>query len=454
MATNQPLSPEAMDFAPGLLAIQESPPARLPRTVMYIVLALFAIMLAWAVFGKLDIITSAEGRLVPQSYVKIVQPAEGGIVQEILVTEGQQVRAGQVLIRMDGREARADESTLRNQLAVRALQLRRIDAELGGKALVRQADDSVELFNEVDAQYRDHRAANQDALGQAREALAKAQHDSEAGREVLAKLEEVTPILKQQSDAYADMGRDGYVPQLVMRDKQREYLEKARDLRSQRAAVAALDAAVDVARKQLAEITSKYRSDLQAERVEIEGQYRKLEQDWAKQERRTGLLELRAPQDGVAKDLATHTIGTVVSPGTVLLSLVPSRESLVAEVMVRNDDVGFIHPHQKVKLKLATFPFQKYGMLDGEVQTVAPDTGENGEAAGGANNKAHTDRAAGQVYRAIVAVKRQALVADGVSHPLVAGMQVIAEINQGQRTVMEYLLSPLRKTVQESGRER
>src|ERR1035441_1558682 len=94
------LSPDALDFAPGLLSIQESPPARLPRVVMYVVGTLFLILVCWAIFGKLDIVASAEGRLVPQSYVKIVQPADGGIVQEILVKEGQRVDAGQVLMRM------------------------------------------------------------------------------------------------------------------------------------------------------------------------------------------------------------------------------------------------------------------------------------------------------------------------------------------------------------------
>ena len=87
------LHKDALDFAPGLLAIQERPPARLPRTLMYSVLALFLILLTWSIFGKLDIIASAEGRLVPQSYVKIVQPADAGIVQEILVKEGESVKA-------------------------------------------------------------------------------------------------------------------------------------------------------------------------------------------------------------------------------------------------------------------------------------------------------------------------------------------------------------------------
>lgn len=447
------LSPAALDFAPGLLAIQESPPARLPRVVLYAVGTLFAILLLWATLGQLDIIASAEGRLVPQTYVKIVQPADAGIVQEILVKEGEAVQAGQVLMRMDTRLAQADQKTIETELALRSLQLRRIDAELAGRPLLRQGDDPDDLFRQIEAQYRDRRLSYQDALGQAQEALKKAQRDSEAGREVLSKLKEVTPILKSQADAYADLGKDGYAAQVMVRDKQREYLEKARDLRAQQETVASLAAAVAQASKQVSQITSRYRSDLQNERVEAEGQYRKLQQDEVKQEHKTGLLELKASQSGIVKDLATHTVGTVVAPGTVVLSLVPENEPLVAEVMVKNDDVGFVFPQQPVKVKLLAYPFEKYGMLEGEVIHVGPD------ASDGANPSAAKDAGKEPVppqltYKALVALKTQTLEAQGESFKLVPGMQVVAEIHQGRRTVLEYLLSPVQKTLHDSGRER
>lgn len=447
------LSPDALDFAPSLLAIQESPPARLPRVVMYAVGMLFTILLLWAIFGKLDIIASAEGRLVPQTYVKIVQPADAGIVQEILVKENETVKAGQVLMRMDTRIAKADEKSIATELALRALQLRRIDAELAGKPLTRQPADPAELYSQIDAQYHDRRLAYQDAQGQAQEALRKTQRDYDAGKEVLAKLREVTPILKAQSDAYTDMGKDGYAAQVQVRDKQREYLEKSRDLRAQEETVASLAAAVSQASKQLNQITSKYRSDLQNERVEAVGQHSKLEQEQVKQEHKTGLLELKASQNGIVKDLVTHTIGTVVSPGTVLLSLVPESEPLVAEVMVNNDDVGFVYAQQKVKVKLAAYPFQKYGMLDGTVIHVGPDASEGDNSQ--KSNKDQKDKPAPQLgYKALIALQSQVLTAQGERLKLVPGMQVIAEINQGRRTVMEYLLSPVQKTLHDSGRER
>jgi HlyD family secretion protein len=181
-----------------------------------------------------------------------------------------------------------------------------------------------------------------------------------------------------------------------------------------------------------------------------------LQQELLKQTHKVELLELKAPQAGVVKDVATHTVGTVVSPGTVLLSVVPENEPLVAEVRIKNDDVGFVFPQQAVKLKLAAYPFEKYGLLEGAVIQVGPDADEGTAQQQGTNNKDggrdHGQNATG--YKALIALKSQGLDAQGGHYKTVAGMQVVAEIHQGQRTVMEYLLSPVRKTLQESGRER
>lgn len=447
------LSPEALDFAPGLLSIQESPPARMPRALMYTVGVLFALLLVWAVFGKLNIYASAEGKLVPENYVKIVQPADAGIVQEILVKEGDRVKQGQVLMRMDPKVAQADTATIGGDLAIRSLQLRRIDAELTGRPLARNADDPDDLYRKAQAQYRDHRQAYLDSLGQAQQQLNKAQGEYDAAVRELTKLKEITPLLKQQADAYAGLGSDGYAPRVTVEEKRREYLEKVNDLAAQESTVASLQAAVNQARKQLDQVTSKYRSDLQNERMDAEAQYRKLGQDWAKQEYKNGLLELKAPYDGVVKDLATHTPRTVVSPGTVLLSIVPDNEPLVAEVMVKNDDVGFVYPGQKVHVKLVPYSFEEYGMLDGEISRIdadSDDTSQQSQGQGRSRPQAQQQAS----YKVIVTLKKQSLEAEGKHYKLAPGMEVVAEINQGSRTVLQYLLSPVSKTLGESGHER
>lgn len=449
-----PLSPEALDFAPGLLAIQESPPARLPRAVMYAVTALFAILVALAFFGRLDITADANGRLIPKTHIKIVQPADGGIVEQILVKEGQTVKAGQVLMRMDATAARADAHTLQTELAAKSLQLRRIDAELAGRPMNRRRGDPPDMFRQVAAQYRDHRKSYEDQIGQAREALARARREYASGAQVLLKLREVTPILKAQAEAYAGLGKGGYAPKVQVRDKERLYLEKAQDLRAQQDTVAGLAAAEREAAQELARIGAKYRSDLQNERVTAAAQYSKLTQNWAKLAHKMGLLQLRAPRSGIVENIATHTVGTVVSPGTVLLTLVPENEPLVAEVMVKNDDVGFVYPHQKAKVKIAAYPFEEYGMLDGEVTYVGADASErNGQPSETSSNRASAGKSA-LSYKVLVALNSQTLAAQGKKFKLMPGMRVTVEINQGSRSVMEFLLSPVEKTLFDSGHER
>jgi HlyD family secretion protein len=433
--------------------IEQELPTPIGRLTLQVFAVLLVILLIWATIGKLDIIASAEGRLVPQTFVKIVQPADSGVVTGILVKEGQRVEAGQVLMRMDTKLSDADEKALRAELANKRLQLRRIDAELAGKPLLRNSGDPRDLFHQVYEQHKARRQNYLDTLGQERQVLRKAEHEFASAKEILSKLRQTTPILKNQAEAYADLGKDGYAGNLMVQDKQREYLERSQDLRAQESTVAGLDAAIGQSRKRIEQITSNYRSTLQNERVEAESQNQKIEQEWAKQQHKATFLELKAPQAGFVKDLATHTAGTVVSPGTILLTLVPENEPLMAEVQIKNDDVGFVHVRQSARIKLVAYPFQKYGMLEGKVVHLGADAQDSqAQNPKDANSK---DKPVNQpTYKALIDLKTQQLDAQGESLKLVPGMQVIAEINQGQRTVMEYLLSPVQKAFHESARER
>lgn len=183
-----------------------------------------------------------------------------------------------------------------------------------------------------------------------------------------------------------------------------------------------------------------------------EGEHTKVAGELTKLQHKASLLELRAPQAGVIKDLATHTIGTVVQPGTIMMTLVPQHEPLLAEVAVKNEEVGFVRPGLAVKVKLATYPFQKYGLLEGRVDHVSADSNAgdaNGQRQGGGAD------AQGMTYKAIISLGSQDFLApDGKKLHMTPGMLVTAEIHQGRRTVLEYLLSPMQRVAQEAARER
>ena len=281
------------DFAPALARIQAKSPAPLAGSVLKLLLAMLICLLAWATFGKLDIVAVAEGKLVPQSYLKIVQPTEQGIVKEILVREGEGVAAGQVLMRMDPVLAEADAKTLLVEHHAKRLALRRVDAQLSGASLKRHPDDPNEHFARVEAQYSANVSAHQSALAQERSVLEKASHDLAAAEEVRAKLVQVLPHYRAQEQAFEKLAKDGFAGRLMYTDKQRERIEREQDLKTQEFAIQSAHALIAQSEKKLAQISADYRRLLQTERVEVAAQLEKMRQELAKLEHRHKLLELQ-----------------------------------------------------------------------------------------------------------------------------------------------------------------
>jgi HlyD family secretion protein len=164
-------------------------------------------------------------------------------------------------------------------------------------------------------------------------------------------------------------------------------------------------------------------------------------------------MEIRAPHDGIVKDLTVHTLGAVVQAGSPLLQVVPTGDRLRAEALLANEDIGFVEIGQPVKLKLAAYPFQKFGMLDGRVVQISADAIGPNEAARTAGVSAMA--APAQTYRAVIELAEQGLrLPNGRYLDIAPGMVLTAEIHQGRRTVMEYLLSPVQRVAMEAGRER
>jgi membrane fusion protein, hemolysin D len=437
------------DFAPPLLRIRDKPAPPLAGWVLRLLVVMLVCLFAWAALGRLDIVAVADGKLVPSSYLKIVQPAEQGIVKEILVKEGQAVRAGEVLIRMDSVLAGADAKAVRADHDNKRLALRRIDAQLSGKPFVREKADPPSLALQVEAQHAANVRAYENALGQEQSLLEKARQDLAAAHATRAKLEQVLPHYVEQEKAFEKLTRDGFAGRIMYTDKRRERIEKEQDLRTQEFVIGSNRALIAQSEKKIAQISADYRRQLQTERVEAAAQLEKLAQELAKISHRNELLELRAPQAGIVKDLATHTAGTVAAPGTILMTIVPEGDRLVAEVWVSNQDVGFVRAGQPARLKLAAFQFQKYGMVDGTVAHVNADASE--APSPNLRQDIGRERPMGPLaFRALIELKEQQLL----SYPLQPGMQVAGEIHLGTRTVLEYVLSPVQKAFHEAARER
>lgn len=450
-ATPSVLSVQAHDFAPDLLTLQHSPPSRMPRGIVITLGLLVLGMVAWVCFAELDIVATAQGRLVPLSYIKVVQPAEAGVVSEILVKDGDIVKTGQVLLRLDARLSQSDLQAQSQDVAIKRLTLQRIAAELanvnseGSSAAIfspQAGMGSAALAGQVQAQYQARRQSFHDASGQELQNLEKARADYAAAEQVYGKLKQTVPIYEQSALAYEKLFKEGFVGEVAAAEKRRDWVEKSQDMKAQGASLLSLQATIEQSQRRLAGLRSNYLSQLENERMETQTQLARSAQELDKSTIRSGQLEIRATTEGVVKDLTVTSKNAVVQSGALLMNIVPQGEVLQAEVLLSNEDVGFVAVGQNAQVKIAAFPFTKYGLLTGKVIHVGADASDPKQ-----NN---SPQAAAQTYRALVQLDQQNLTSPGTGERLVlnSGMIATAEIHQGRRTVMEYLLSPCLRYVQ------
>jgi HlyD family secretion protein len=440
----------AADFSPRILNVVEQPPSPLPRVMLRLVGLLLIGLMVWAAIGELDIVARAEGKLIPQTRLKVVQPFEGGRIEKILVHEGQPVLAGQSLMIMDTHLSGADTQKLKTELASARLQMRRIEAELSTSNLKHQPGDDLEQFDTVFAQYQSHKKLYQTTLAEQEAVLEQIQRELDTENVVRNKLEDILPILQETEATYQKLGQDGYAAKLLVLEKQQARIEVENDLKAQGYVIKSLTARLREIQEKIRSIKSAYHQQLYDEKVSLSKNLAQLEQDYEKQQYRNTLMELKAPQDGVVMDLVTHTEGTVIPSGSVVMRLVPLNEPLNAEVFVTNKDVGFVIPGQTARIKLTSYQFQKYGMVDAHVERVSADATEKPEASGALQ----THQPQSLTYRTLLKLDKQQLERGGQTFGLRPGMHVTAEIKLGKRTVLEYLLSPIQKTLAEAGTER
>lgn len=432
------------DFSPRLLALQDAPPSPMPRAVLAILLTFLVIIFLWALIGQLDIVVRAQGKLLPVTRIKVVQPLEGGRVEKILVTEGARVEEGQVLLVMDTLFTDADTANLKSQMEEKSIQLRRIEAELSGDQFNESPGEGVAVFAKIRQQYAANVEALRLAIKEQQSVVKQAKQDKASANEILQKLRETLPLYRENEVALQKLAESGYVNRLSIIEKQKERIVAERDMHAQERAIESISERINGAIGRIDSLNASYRQNLFDERAEINKSLAQLEQEWIKQEHRNQLMELKAPQLGYVQELAIHTDGSVVPSGTVLMTIVPANEPLKAEVYLDNRDIGVVKKGQTAKVKLDAYEFQRYGLLDAKVDLISADSVAQQDSRSQTSVN----------YLAQLELVNQFLVRNGESFSLRPGMMVVAEIKVGTRSVMDYLLSPIQRAVSEAGTER
>src|SRR5580692_8932999 len=373
----KPRDREELEFLPAALEIVETPPSPLGRAIGATLIGLFVLALAWASLGHVDIVATAAGKIIPPGYSKVIQPFETGVVHAILVTNGQTVNAGDVLIELDSTINEGETNHLRGDLQSAQLDIARLRAALS------DTDDPVTAFHPPEgvnpalvamqrqflvAQVAEHRAKIAALDGQ------RAQKEAELGTiaATVDKLDAVIPTIEERVNIRKALNEYGNRLQYFeilqqLTESQQERLVQKSHLKEAKAAVAAII-------ETRGQTKAEYRRTIFGELAEAERKAAGLAADLSKAEQRTKLQQLTAPVSGIVQQLAVHTVGGVVTPAQSLAVIVPSDSQLEIEAIVNNHDIGFVHAGDQVEIKVDTFDFTRYGLLHGRVLNISSDS--------------------------------------------------------------------------------
>lgn len=452
---------QAWEFLPAVLEIEETPPSPVGRMVTWTIMAVCAAAFLWAAFSTIDIVAIAQGKIIPSSHSKVIQPLESGIIRAIHVQNGQEVQEGQVLIELDVTANSADHDRLVNELQAARLDVARLRAVLAGKETMQAppgADPTQlavqrQLLRDQLEEYQGHLAMAKLTIQQRQGALAATSAD-------IDRLKGIIPLTEERARSYQALWQKTYAARLQYLEAEKDRIERVQELAVQEHKRTQDSAALAEAQKQLETLKAEFKRVRLTELTAAETRVASLVQEVAKAHKRTQFQRLTAPINGVVQQLAVHTLGGVVTPAQPLLVIVPQAEPLEVEVWVENKDIGFVHIGQQVEIKVAAFPFTRYGTIPAQIRTLAREAtvaARDGSlpAAGRAlSADAGYPENSALVYAARVSLERTTIQVEGTPVALSPGMAVTAEIKTGTRRLLEYFLSPVLQAGQESARER
>lgn len=446
-----PGMPEAVRAGPGAVTsssrgrldeIAERHPIPDWRLPALLIAALLTAGGGWAAVARLDEVVVAEGEVVPRGQVKTVQHLEGGIIEELMVAEGDRVGEGQPLLALD---------LASTGINVEALQAQLDGLELRRARLMAEANDTIPDYPPGSGERRptvlaaeqrifeDRKAELESATTRAREQVRQRRLQVTELEARLAGLESSLRPAEERFALSESLLEDELTPRM-------EHLQIERDLEELRSGITQTRAALPRSRAALAEAVEREREAVLAFRRNASEELAETEVDVV---RRQELLntardqELRtiiaAPLEGFVQNMRYHTVGGVIRPGEPIMEIVPAYDKLLIEARVDPRDIGHIEVGLPATVKVSTYDYIRYGGLDGEITHIAAD--------------ANTDRMGRHWFRVVVETDRTALGESG-NLPITPGMIATIDVHTGTRSVLEYLVGPVLRMRHEAFRER
>ncbi len=465
---------DELAFRPAHLELIETPVSPLPRWSMRAIILFAFIALVWSIVGQLDVVAVAGGKTITSGRTRIIQPLEPSIVKAIYAKDGQHVEEGQVLVELDATTASAELqriqealNTVRLSLARNTALLNSIHWKLNPESKAPENKDNSKasyllttsqqmiIGNNPTLGDTPGIPENQKKTEQAlltsqyhsfisqidkQKLLIQQKHDEiQTVKSQITKVSRMLTLAKAKTSDYHKLYNKQYASKHEWLAQEQEKVSLQNDLFIQRNRLLELTSGLEVQKQELNNMSAQFINNTTEKLNQARDNIAQYEQELAKNQQRKDILKLTAPVSGTVQQLAIHSIGGVVTEAQPLLAIVPDNEEVEAEVMISNIDIGFIKEGQVAAIKIASFPYTRYGYIEGTVANLSHD--------------AVQDEKQGLIFPAKILLKQTYMNIEGVKVNLTPGMEITAEIKTHRRRVIDYFLSPLKQYASEGLRE-
>jgi len=435
-------------FLPAALALQDTPVHPAPRITQWIIVAFALIALIWACIGKMDVVATATGKIVANGKSKLIQSSRVAVIKAIYVHDGQHVKAGELLVELDSEFTQADIERLQSELDnaqidhIRAQTLLNAIEQNTSLILLTHHLPKLDatLLNMAQLWLQSQWLEYTNALAQADALIQQRQAEYNAAQASVATLEQSLPITRQQAEDYYTLLEGQHVARHAWLEKEQIRLQHEQELTTWQQRRTELKAALTAAQEQREGIIVQQRRHLIELHNEAQQRIDRLSPQLTQAHYQHSLMFITAPVTGSVQQLAIHTAGGVVTEAQPLMVIVPDNEPVEVEALLENKDIGFVQTGQDVHVKVETFNFTKYGLINGKIHSISQDAIE--------------DPQLGLVYSTRIQLTQDSIQVNNHKVPLAPGMAVRAEIKTDRRRIIDYFLSPLKQYTSESFRER
>ena len=433
------------------------------RILLWVILLFFVVAVIWAALAKIDKVTVAMGKVIPSAQLQMIQNLEGGLVQKILVKEGEVVHKGQTLLLINDTQFVSDFQSKQSQLSAAQADSVGMNALLNTVIVDKsKTQDSWEqsvvikpqplIFSDTfrhnhpdlvvhqENEYGDKLSNLENQLSVVAQQIQQKRQSLLEANSNVSSLVSSLAIAQKEYNMTAPLTTDGVVPEIQLLKLQRQLNQTQQQLNSTRLQVPSLRSAIQEAILQRIDIASKFRANIQTQLNSTSVKIASLSESQVVLKDRVQRTVVVSPVNGTIQRIFVNTIGGVIQPGMNIISIVPAGDQLLIQAKVAPRDIAFLHPGLKAIVKLTAYNFSNYGGLKGIVQTISADTIQ--------------DKKGTSYYQITVKTDRNNLIgSEGQSLPIIPGMTASVDIVTGRRSVLNYLLNPVLKARQTAFRE-